>query len=181
MKGHFTLMSVAAIMTISLPSAAQAQEESRVHPFIGAQIGHHDLGLPSDLIFPPNITLDDNGMIYGVYAGADFDIGGNFVLGAEGNFNLGNGAIDSEYGAAARFGYRTQGGTTVYGRIGYQWVDIDVIALTGDPSAGISDTDDDLLVGVGADIALGKAHLRLAVDTIAFDSLRPTVGLGLSF
>jgi hypothetical protein len=46
----------------------------------------------------------------------------------------------------------------------------------------VSDTVDDYLVGVGADIAVGKnMGLRVAVDTVSFDTLRPSVGLHLKF
>ena len=50
------------------------------------------------------------------------------------------------------------------------------------PPVGVDDTDGDYLVGVGADIALSdRMGLRLAADTIAFDSTRLTAGVTWHF
>lgn len=176
------LIAAAALAAFAVPGAALAQEAGTAHPYIGAQVGYHDLGVDSDAVAPLNI--DDNALIFGGYAGVDFDVTGNIVVGAEANFNFGNSAIDNEYGAAARIGYRTANGSIVYVRGGYQWVNLDVSNLTGvaNPPAGIDDTAGDYLVGVGADIATGsRARIRVGVDTIAFDSVRPTVGVNFAF
>ena len=44
------------------------------------------------------------------------------VIGVEGNLHGGQGAIDFEYGAAARLGFKFPSGGIVYVRGGYQWV-----------------------------------------------------------
>lgn len=178
-----SLIAAAALAAFAIPGAALAQGAGSAHPYVGAQVGYHDLGVDVDVTAPP-LNIDDNALIFGAYAGVDFDIASNVVIGAEGNFNFGNSVIDNEYGVAARIGYRTANGSIVYVRGGYQWVNLDVSNFTGvpNPPAGIDDTAGDYLVGVGADIATGsRARIRVGVDTIAFDSVRPTVGVNFAF
>ncbi|HYG29240.1 MAG TPA: outer membrane beta-barrel protein [Allosphingosinicella sp.] len=178
------LAAAAAAAFVMIPAAAHAQEGAEAptgaQPYVGLQVGYHDLGVPSDAA--PPLEIDDSALIYGGYAGVDF--GSNIVFGVEGNYNLGNGPIDSEYGVAARIGMRADNGTIIFARAGYQWVNLDLEGLTGvaNPPAGIDDTVDDWLVGAGVDIATGgRARIRVAVDTITFDSVRPTVGFNFAF
>jgi len=170
----FTTLAVAA--AAALPAAAQAQSTTRTaEPYIGATIGIHDLGVG---------LPDDDGGIYGVVAGVDVPVGERFFVGAEGNFNLGDGAIDQEYGVAARAGVRVGERGKVYVRGGYQEVKFDVRSLIGvNPPAGFDRTDGDYLVGAGVEFGLGDAPVRFraGVDTIAFDSTRATVGVLFGF
>jgi opacity protein-like surface antigen len=179
-----------AALAIALPGVAQAQSGGTAHPYIGAQVGMHNLGVDEDdFTGVPGLDIDDSALIYGAYAGVDFDIAQNAVIGVEANFNLGNGPIDNEFGAAARIGYRTDNGSVLYVRAGYQWINIDPSGLTGltitdaqFDAAGGDDTGGDYLVGVGADIVVGgNARLRVGVDTLAFDTIRPTVGVNFAF
>ena len=182
------LFASAVILPLAVPSVAHAAESS-AHPYVGVQVGLHDLGVSEDDIDTLGFDLDDNGLTYGVYGGVDFDLGKSAVIGVEGNFNLGNGPIDAEYGIAGRIGYRAKGGTVVFARAGYQWINIDGAGLIGvdedlidDDDLGDAGTIGDFLFGVGADIAVGdSAAIRVAVDTVSFDTLRPSVGLGLRF
>lgn len=178
--------AAAAALAVALPGVAQAQETApAATPYLGVQVGLHNLGLDEDdYAAVTGLDLDDSALIYGVYGGVDFGVAPNVVVGVEGNFNLGNGPIDSEYGVAARVGYRADNGSVFYVRGGYQWVDFDLDGLTGvsPVPAGIDDDAGDYLVGVGADIATGsRARVRLGVDTIAFDTFRPTVGVHFAF
>lgn len=183
------LLAGAAMLSFAVPGVAQAQEAATAHPYVGVALGHHNLGVDEDDIDTAGFDLDDSALTYGVYGGVDFDIGKSAVIGVEGNFNLGEGPIDSEYGVAGRIGYRAAGGTVVFARAGYQWIDIDGAGLIGvdedlidDDDLDVSDTAGDLLVGVGADIAAGdRLGIRVAVDTVSFDTLRPSVGLHLRF
>ena len=182
------LLVCAAALPLAIPGVAHAQETTSAHPYVGVQVGLHDLGVDSDDV-PGTFDVDDSGLVYGGYAGVDFDLGKSAVIGVEGNFNLGDGPIDSEYGVAGRIGYRAAGGTVIFARAGYQWIDIDGAGLIGvdedlidDDDLDVSDTIGDYLVGVGADIAVGeRMGLRVAVDTVSFDTLRPSVGLHLRF
>ncbi len=141
----------------------------------GIQVGSHDIGAPA--------AADDNGIIYGTYLGVDVPVSGPVFVGVEGNFNFGSSAIDREYGVAARIGTEVAPGTKLFVRGGYQEVDFDVARFTGvTPPVGVDDTDGDYLVGVGADIAISeRMGLRLAADTIAFDSTRLTAGVTWHF
>ena len=179
----------ASLLSLAVAGTANAQETRSAHPYIGAQVGLHNLGIDEDDVDAGGFEVDDSAMIYGVYGGVDFDLGTSAVLGIEGNFNLGNGPIDSEYGAAVRVGYRAKGGTVIFARAGYQWINFDPLGLINidedlfdEDDFDIDDTDGDFLVGVGADIAAGSSlGIRVAVDTVSFDTLRPTVGAHLRF
>lgn len=187
------LAAGAALMTFAFAGTAQAQESTGAHPYVGLQVGYHNLGLDGDVLeddFGDDIGLDDSGIIYGAYVGADFDIGTGAVIGIEGNFNLGEGPIDAEYGVSGRIGYRAAGGTVVFARAGYQWinidgaglVDLDELGIDEDDLGDFDDTDGDFLLGVGADISTGSsARIRVAVDTVSFDTLRPTIGVNFAF
>ena len=105
------LIAGAAILPFAVPGAAHAQETTSAHPYLGVAVGHHNLGVDEDEIDTAGFDLDDSGLFYGGYIGVDFDLGKSAVIGVEGNFNLGNGPIDSEYGIAGRIGYRAKGGT----------------------------------------------------------------------
>jgi outer membrane immunogenic protein len=189
MKKMALLVSVMAL-PLAVPSVAYAQDaEPSAHPYVGVQAGLHNLGVDEDDIDTAGFDLDDSALTYGLYGGVDFDLGKSAVIGVEGNFNLGNGPIDTEYGIAGRIGYRAQGGTVIFARAGYQWINIDGEGLLGvdedlidDDDLDVSDTIGDFLVGVGADIAVGQSlGVRVAVDTVSFDTLRPSVGLHLRF
>jgi hypothetical protein len=191
-KIAFTALT--ALGAIALPSAAQAQS-NKVDAFIGATVGIHDFefGGSESSPSPPSgsgeggspgygsISGDDNGGIYGVVAGVDIPVGETFFIGAEGNVNIGDGPIDSEYGIAARAGVRVGKTGKVFVRGGYQEVNFD-LGESG-PSSSIDDTDGDYLLGAGVEFGLGDSPIRLraAIDTIAFDTTRATVGLLYTF
>ena len=183
-------MAGAAVLAFAAPGIAHAQETTGARPYIGAQVGLHDLRLDEDdLEDDPDFDFDDSALVYGLYGGVDFDLGGSAVIGVEGNINRGNGPIDSEYGVAGRIGVRSGSGTVLFVRAGYQWVNIDASGLLGvdddvidDDDLDIDDTIGDYIVGVGADFATGSnMGFRVAVDSISFDTLRPTVGVHFKF
>ncbi|WP_285710224.1 hypothetical protein [Erythrobacter oryzae] len=185
--------SLVAAGAIALPAAAQAQDTTKPDVTIGASVGLHDLGvdlgdLDADDGEFDDFNIDDTGEIYGGFAAVDFPVGESLFAGVEGNFHFGSGPIESEYGAAARLGFRTEGGTKIYARGGYQWVDLDLGNLTGvdedfldDNDIEVSDVGGDYLVGVGLEVPVSSVVLRANVDTIAFDTLRGTVGVGFKF
>lgn len=170
------ITTLAAMGAIALPAAAQAQsnEAPKVETYVGVTAGIHDLGVG---------LPDDDGGIYGVVAGVDVPVGQTFFVGAEGNYNIGDGAIDSEYGIAARAGVRVGSNGKVYVRGGYQEVDFDLGRFITTPVVGFDDTDGDYLVGAGVEFGLGDSPIafRAGIDTIAFDSTRATVGVLYKF
>jgi hypothetical protein len=183
------LLAGSAILSFGVPAAAHAQEAtSGARPFIGVQVGLHDLNVDTDDLDTNTFDIDDSAVVYGAYGGVDFDLGASAIVGVEGNFNLGNGPIDSEYGVAGRIGFKAgTSGSVIFARAGYQWVNVDGSGLLGvDESliddGDIDDTIGDYTVGIGADIAVGPAlGLRVAVDTISFDTLRPSIGAHFRF
>lgn len=177
--------TLAAMGAIALPAAAQAQD-AQPEVTIGASVGLHDLGVDVDEADFDDFNIDESGEIYGGFVAVDFPLGANLFAGVEGNAHFGTGPIDAEYGASARLGFRTEGGAKIYARGGYQWVDIDAGNLIGVPEFdaddfGIDTTAGDYLVGVGAEFPVGGVVLRANVDTIAFDTLRGTLGVGFKF
>jgi outer membrane immunogenic protein len=170
-----TFTALAAMGAIALPAAAQAQSTAQgPEVYVGATAGIHDLGIG---------LPDDDGGIYGVVAGVDLPVGETLFVGAEGNYNIGDGAIDSEYGIAARAGVRVGDSAKVYVRGGYQEVDFNLSRLVPGAPAGSDDTDGDYLVGAGVEFGLGDSPIafRAGIDTIAFDSTRATVGVLYKF
>ncbi|OBV11850.1 outer membrane protein [Erythrobacter dokdonensis] len=169
--------TLAAIGAMALPATAHAQsnDDPKVEGFIGASAGIHDLG---------SGIPDDDGGIYGVVAGFDVPVGDTFFIGAEGNYHFGDGAIDNEYGVAARAGVRFGNNAKVFVRGGYQEVDIDVFNLVGvNPPPGFDTSAGDYLVGAGVEFGLGDSPVRFraGLDTIAFDSTRATIGVLYAF
>lgn len=171
------ITSLVAMGAMALPAAAQAQsnDDPKVEPYIGASAGIHslDLGIPND-----------SSGIYGVVAGVDVPVGEKLFVGAEGNFHLGDGAIDNEYGIAARAGVRVGQTGKVYVRGGYQEVDFDlnhIFGLTVPP--GTDTSDGDYLVGAGVEFGLGDSPIRFraGIDTISFDTTRATAGVLYTF
>ncbi len=190
----FVITSLAAIGAVALPTAAYAQNDTtKPDVTIGASVGLHDLGVDlgdfdaDDGEFD-SLNIDDSAEIFGGFVAVDFPLGTNLFVGAEGNFHFGSGPIESEYGASARLGFRTDGGAKIYARGGYQWVDLDLQNLTGvnedfldDNNINVSDVGGDYLVGLGVEVPVSNIVLRANVDTIAFDTLRGTVGVGFKF
>ena len=183
MKSAYYIAAAAAVAFV--PSAAFAQDASAAEVTAGVTAGYHDLGISDEVYDLTNVEVDDGSPIFGGFVSVDFPASSNVFVGVEGNFNVGTDALDSDYGASARFGYRAENGTKVYVRGGYQWVELDYAnMLNVDESAipaGLDDTFSDYLVGAGVDVPMGKAVFRVNVDTISFDTLRATAGVGFRF
>jgi outer membrane immunogenic protein len=172
---QFTAFAALAAAPFALSSPAMAQEAPQPEVYVGAQGGYHDLG--------DNPFGKDGSPIYGVFAGVDVPVGPVLVVGAEGNFNLGSGIIDSEYGATGKIGVRIGESGQLFARGGYQWVDLDVRRTIGvNAPAGFDDTSGDYLVGVGGQYKIGtNTALRVTVDTLGFDTTRVAGGLAFNF
>jgi outer membrane immunogenic protein len=136
---------------------------------------------------PRNNRHLQGGLVQGV-VGVNVPLGPVFA-GVEGNVAKGfTGNIDWEYGVSGRFGIRAGDSGMVYGKAGYQWVQIDHFAgLTpgGDTGRKYGDWEYGLGVEVGPkDIGLkgltnnAGIRLRAEIDTYgAFHSYRPMLGV----
>lgn len=179
------IAAVASAAAFALPAAAQAQDVIPGSGFIGAQAGVHDLGLDDELeSIAPGADFDDSSPIYGVFAGYDFPIGSTMFLGVEGNYNFGSDALDGDYGASVRAGFNIPGGTKIYGRAGYQAIKIDYNEVVNDDTIDFSafdDTEADFLAGIGVEVPVAGLYVRGNIDTISFDTMRATAGVGLRF
>lgn len=177
---RISALALAACATLAAaPASAQTGDAPGVI-YGGVSGGYHDLGTDA--------PGDNGGGILGGVVGYDVSLSPTVVAGVEGNFHFGEGAIDSDYGVAGRLGYRFPSGGVAYVRAGYQWVNLDVGNLSGidgvdDDALIIGDTVDDYLVGVGGEFPLSNPNMRVrvGVDTVGFDSVRPTAGLLFRF
>lgn len=127
------------------------------------------------------------GLVQGV-VGVNVPLGPVFA-GVEGNVAKGfSGNIDWEYGVAGRFGVRAGDSGMIYGKAGYQWVQIDHFAgftPGGDTGKKYGDWTYGLGVEVGPkDIGLkgltnnAGIRIRAEIDTYgAFHSYRPMLGI----
>jgi outer membrane immunogenic protein len=181
----FAILAVAA-SAIAFPTTAFAQD-SEVEVTVGATAGVHDLGVSDRLFDVTGVDVNDSSAIFGGFVAVDVPVTSNLFAGVEGNANIGTAAIDSEYGASLRFGYRAENGTKLYLRGGYQFIDLDVaniLRVDDDLVDGVDvvdDTVDDYLVGAGVEVPVGGFSLRANVDTVSFDSVRATAGVALRF
>ena len=185
MKRNTLLLSAAAAgAAFALPTAAQAQDVLPGEGFVGVQAGMHNLDL-GDIEDDFELDLDSDGIIVGAFAGYDLPLGPGAFVGAEVNYNRGFGAIDSEYGIAGRIGTRLPGGAKIYARGGYQQVEFDYSEIFNidDESTfdGLDDDDGDYILGLGVDFGLGNTLLRVNLDTVSFDTVRATAGVGMKF
>jgi outer membrane immunogenic protein len=184
--GRTTLAAIGALFTMASPVAAQANSDMpAAEVTFGSSAGTHDLGIAKDVRAATGVDVKDRGGIFGGFIAVDFPVSDNLFIGAEGNGHVGNGAINSEYGGSARFGYRMDGGTKIYVRGGYQWVNIDYAEILNVPKnalpAGLQDNFGEYLVGGGVEYPMGKITVRINVDTLGFDTIRTTGGIGLRF
>lgn len=184
MKTKAMILAVAfAGAAFATPAAAQ-EEILPGEGFVGVQAGFHDLGLEDEDAAAFGIDLNDSSPIAGVFIGYDLPLGPTMFVGAEANYTHGFDAIDSEYGVAGRLGIELPGDAKLYARGGYQFVDLDVEEVFGTDFGGAFDDEDgdsDFILGIGADIGLGDMFVRANVDTISFDTVRGTAGVGLKF
>lgn len=191
MMTKFALAAFAAAGALTIPVAAHAQaqdEDTMKSPEItvGFTTGLHDLGINRQLRDATGLEADDLAQTVGGFAAVDYPLGSKFFTGVEGNISVGPGSgINYEYGGSLRLGYRGKDGAKAYVRGGYQWVDINLGNILGVPDAavpgGLQGHASDYLVGAGVELPAGKVILRGNVDSVGFDTVRGTLGVGVRF
>lgn len=152
---RLVIAAVATAAAALVPAAAQAQ--SFQGAYAGIQGGYHDFA-------------GSDGALIGGYLGYNFPVGETFVLGLEGNANLGTNAIDAEYGVNANLGVRVGNGQ-IFGRVGWQQIEFD------GPFKG-----DDVMYGIGGEFGINeRTAFRVVVDTLDFHTTRLTGGVTFRF
>ena len=150
-------------------------------PYFGVLGGYNSFDRTRDANGLANPRFD-GALIEGIL-GVNIPLGPVFV-GVEGHGAKGFGDIDWEYGVRGRAGARIGESGLIYGSAGYTWIE----ARDG---RGFADRDDwvyGLGVEVGPrDIGLGGitgqsgARLRLSIETMDFDNIRPMAGVVFHF
>jgi outer membrane immunogenic protein len=176
---------LAAVAAASLiPAAAMAQDTAPdgtpafgIEPYVGIMGGYHNFdGNKKDLVqdYGPKGAL-----IQGV-AGVNVPLGAFFV-GAEGNVAKGFNDIDWEYGVVGRAGVRVGDSGMIYGKAGYQWVNLDGPGNRNNEiyGAGVEVGPKD--IGLGGLTGNSGVRLRMEVDTVDFNSIRPMAGVIMHF
>ena len=127
---------LAALATALLPASALAQDAGAIGgAFVGGQIGWGKRSVDLDFGLPGVQDFDKsrNGIDYGVFAGYDYGVGQNFLVGVEAGLGFGGktlrdtpiagltAEIDPKwnYDVSARAGFLATPNLLVYGRVGY--------------------------------------------------------------
>ncbi len=168
-------------------AAAPASADQLSGVYGGVQVGYHDIG---------TITAGSGveGVTYGGYVGLNQRVGGNFVVGAEGNFDLGSSDIDSEYGLNAYAGVAVGQSSMIFLRSGYQWTDFNLVGITEDLLGrvltaaelalldGADDNAGGYVFGGGVQFGIGdNVSIRGVVDTVEFDTVKVSGGIAFHF
>ncbi len=195
--GPTTSEPAAADTTTSTDRAPDGSKAFGFEPYFGVMGGWEQFdneranGIPQAL--NPNGSIrrgykPSGSLVQGV-AGFNIPLGPVFV-GAEGNAAKGvNGNIDWEYGAAGRFGFRAGDSGLLYGKVGYEWVNVDHFSGLSTNGGNTSRDYHAITYGAGfevgpKDIGLGgitgRAGIRLRGEVSTFGSahsFRPLLGI----
>lgn len=169
---------LAAVAAVSfIPAAAMAQDTAPdgtkafgIEPYVGVMAGYHNFDARGFQNNGPKGAL-----VQGV-AGVNVPLGAFFV-GAEGNVAKGFDDIDWEYGVVGRAGFRAGESGMIYGKAGYQWVNLEGPGNRSNEiyGAGVEVGPKD--IGLGGVTGNSGIRLRLEVDTVDFNSIRPMAGV----
>ena len=167
---------LAALATALLPASALAQDAAIGGAFVGGQIGWGkrsvdlDFGLPGVQDFERN----RDGIDYGVFAGYDYGVGNNVIVGVEAGIGFGGktlrgtpvagltAEIDPKwnYDVSARAGFLATPNLLVYGRLGYgaERTRVSTVStIEGVASASDKGWSDGILYGGGLEYGLNEA------------------------
>lgn len=197
-----TITLLSAVAAIALPGAALAQSADFAGPYVGLSASYTDFDADSDIdeaeydeSFFNDLGYGIDGGSFGGYAGYSVPLGTNAIVGAEVNGAFGESEIDGEYGITGHLGFVPTENVMLFVRGGYQEVNFDtgnILEEFGqlnpdveedidDDDLGIDDTQGDYTVGAGAEFGAGPGAFRVAIDTIAFDTLKVGAGYTLRF
>lgn len=176
---------LAAIAAASLvPAVANAQDAAPdgtpafgIEPYVGIVGGYHDFDdSKGDFVKRDGPT----GALVGGVAGVNVPLG-TFFVGVEGNAAKGFDDIDWEYGVAGRAGVRVGDSGMIYGKAGYQWVNLDGPGNRSNEiyGAGVEVGPKD--IGLGGLTGNSGIRLRLEANTVDFNSIQPMAGVIMHF
>ena len=174
-----TFYAIASLGALAAASPALAQDGSSrsAEPYIGVTGVYDSFDSKENGSGIPEFGPD--GWLVEAVAGVNVPVGDMFFVGVEGNVAKGvDGDIDWEYGAAGRAGLRLNDHGLLYGKVGYNWVELDRAPL------GVDRSFDGVVWGGGVEIAPGGGNLRLRGEFTTMnniDSIRPTVGVVMGF
>jgi len=176
-KIFYAVASVGALAAAS-PALAQDSGSTRsFEPYVGVMGVYDSFDAKENGSGIPEFGPD--GWLIEAVAGVNVPVGDKFFVGVEGNVAKGvDGDMDWEYGAAARAGLRLNDTGMLYGKVGYNWVELDNAPL------GVDRTFDGVVWGGGVEIAPGAGNVRLRAEFTTMnniDSIRPSVGVVMGF
>ena len=174
---------LAAVAAASLlPAAAMAQEAAPdgtpafgIEPYVGVMGGYHDFDGRSSDNPPINRKGPAGALIQGV-AGVNVPVGPLFA-GVEGNVAKGFSDIDWEYGVTGRVGVRAGDSGMIYGKAGYEWVNLDGPGNRNNEIYGLGVEVGPKDIGLGGLTGNSGIRLRFEADTVDFQSIRPMAGV----
>lgn len=172
-----TMLAAPAFAQSTAPDGSEA---FGIKPYVGILGGFH--GVDRNALSSPQSGRFHGEVIEGV-GGINIPLGPVFV-GAEGHIARGFRDIEWEYGAKGRFGFRAGDSGLIFASAGYKWVE----ARGG---RGFNDMKG-MIYGIGVevgpqDIGLrgitsnAGPRLRFQMETMEWDSLRPTAGVVFHF
>jgi hypothetical protein len=139
-----------------------------LHTAAGAQDIFSDAEVVAGVSVGAYTNTGDASIMLGGFVLSDWRVAENLFAGAELNGHLGLGAVDADFSALGRFGYRFDGGVKTFVRGGYHLTEL-------------GRTRDNFLVGIGIEAPAGGAIIRGTIDRPGFGSTRLTTGIGWRF
>jgi outer membrane immunogenic protein len=168
---------LAALATALLPASALAQDAGTIGgAFVGGQIGWGKRSVDLEFGLPGVDDFDKNrsGIDYGVFAGYDYGIGQNVLVGVEAGLGFGGKTLRGtpiagltaevdpkwNYDVSARAGFLATPNLLVYGRVGYgaEKTRVSLVStIQGVDSASDKGWSDGLLYGGGLEYGLNES------------------------
>jgi outer membrane immunogenic protein len=175
------LAAVASLGAIAATSSAFAQDSGSssrsIEPYVGVSAVYDSFDSKQNGSETPAFGPD--GWLAEAVAGVNVPLGDKFFVGVEGNVAKGvDGDMDWEYGAAGRAGLHLADMGLLYGKVGYNWVELD------NAPVGVDRSFDGVVWGAGFELGprAGKIRVRGEVTTMKnFESIRPSLGAVMAF
>ncbi|MBO9516744.1 MAG: porin family protein [Porphyrobacter sp.] len=172
MKKGFAVLLAASTAAFAIPAAAQ-EDSGFSGPWVAGVAGYDMNNAGSSQDDGVNVDLDQNaeGLVYGVGAGYDMDLGG-VVVGAEAELtdstadsdytdpytNFGLGAVNTgrDIYVGARVGFKATPSTLIYAKGGYTNARFNFIGTDGTTNYDTNLDTDGFRVGAGVEQKLGR-------------------------